>query len=194
MRRLMREITELKNNPPEGIRVVTSEENMLDLTGIVEGPGESLHTEIRVHKSSHLIPQSKHRTQAGISGCGSNLHTNSPLHRQNVRVILSCLITFIKYHPHRLVCNQDFPPKRLFRRRDLCEHVEEGLATVIWHRSHSRDNQMPPYLSQSRECSRRGSREAPLRGLRRVLFPREAYNKCPCHSSHTTSRISDAIY
>jgi len=36
----MREITELKHNPPEGIRVVTSEENMLDLTGIVEGPGE----------------------------------------------------------------------------------------------------------------------------------------------------------
>lgn len=44
MRRLMREITELKNTPPEGIRVVTSEENMLDLTGIVEGPGELLQT------------------------------------------------------------------------------------------------------------------------------------------------------
>ncbi|KAG2143898.1 ubiquitin-conjugating enzyme/RWD-like protein [Suillus cothurnatus] len=41
MRRLMREITELKNNPPEGIRVVTSEENMLDLTGIVEGPEQT---------------------------------------------------------------------------------------------------------------------------------------------------------
>jgi ubiquitin-conjugating enzyme E2 S len=40
----MREIVELKNTPPEGIRVVTSEENMLDLTGIVEGPGESLQT------------------------------------------------------------------------------------------------------------------------------------------------------
>jgi ubiquitin-conjugating enzyme E2 S len=44
----MREITELKNNPPEGIRVVTSEENMLDLTGIVEGPGGSLRIEIHV--------------------------------------------------------------------------------------------------------------------------------------------------
>ncbi|KIK45690.1 hypothetical protein CY34DRAFT_801312 [Suillus luteus UH-Slu-Lm8-n1] len=41
MRRLMREITELKNTPPEGIRVVTSEENMLDLTGIVEGPEQT---------------------------------------------------------------------------------------------------------------------------------------------------------
>jgi ubiquitin-conjugating enzyme E2 S len=40
----MREITELKNNPPEGIRVVTSEENMLDLTGIVEGPEQTPYT------------------------------------------------------------------------------------------------------------------------------------------------------
>ncbi|KAJ6501809.1 ubiquitin-conjugating enzyme/RWD-like protein [Mycena vulgaris] len=38
MRRLMREITQLKNSPPEGIRVQTSEDNMLDLTGIIEGP------------------------------------------------------------------------------------------------------------------------------------------------------------
>lgn len=38
MRRLMRELTELKNDPPEGIRVVTNEENMLDVTGIIEGP------------------------------------------------------------------------------------------------------------------------------------------------------------
>jgi hypothetical protein len=40
MRRLMREITELKNSPPEGIRISTSEDNMLDVTGIIEGPGE----------------------------------------------------------------------------------------------------------------------------------------------------------
>ncbi|TFK69183.1 hypothetical protein BDN72DRAFT_840802 [Pluteus cervinus] len=38
MRRLMRELTELRKNPPEGIRVQTSEEDMLDLTGIIEGP------------------------------------------------------------------------------------------------------------------------------------------------------------
>ncbi|KIJ61253.1 hypothetical protein HYDPIDRAFT_97009, partial [Hydnomerulius pinastri MD-312] len=38
MRRLMRELTELKNSPPEGIRIVTSDENMLDVTGIIEGP------------------------------------------------------------------------------------------------------------------------------------------------------------
>lgn len=40
MRRLMRELTELKKSPPEGIRVQTSEDNMLDVTGIIEGPGE----------------------------------------------------------------------------------------------------------------------------------------------------------
>ena len=35
----MRELTELRSNPPEGIRVVTNEENMLDVTGIIAGPG-----------------------------------------------------------------------------------------------------------------------------------------------------------
>jgi hypothetical protein len=30
---------ELKKSPPEGVRVVTSEDNMLDVTGIIEGPG-----------------------------------------------------------------------------------------------------------------------------------------------------------
>ncbi|KZT25002.1 hypothetical protein NEOLEDRAFT_1093400 [Neolentinus lepideus HHB14362 ss-1] len=38
LRRLMRELTELKTNPPEGIRVVTNEDNMLDVTGIIQGP------------------------------------------------------------------------------------------------------------------------------------------------------------
>jgi ubiquitin-conjugating enzyme E2 S len=38
MRRLMRELTELKNSPPEGIRVITSDDNMLDVSGIIEGP------------------------------------------------------------------------------------------------------------------------------------------------------------
>jgi len=38
MRRLMRELTELRTNPPEGIRAVTSDDNMLDVTGILQGP------------------------------------------------------------------------------------------------------------------------------------------------------------
>jgi len=37
----MKELNELRTNPPEGIRVVTNEDNMLDVTGIIEGPGES---------------------------------------------------------------------------------------------------------------------------------------------------------
>jgi ubiquitin-conjugating enzyme E2 S len=42
MRRLMREITQLRSDPPEGIRIVTDEENLLDVTGIIAGPGKSL--------------------------------------------------------------------------------------------------------------------------------------------------------
>ena len=42
MRRLMKELAELQANPPDGVRVVTNEENMLDVTGIIEGPGTPL--------------------------------------------------------------------------------------------------------------------------------------------------------
>ncbi|KAG7087358.1 hypothetical protein E1B28_013331 [Marasmius oreades] len=38
MRRLMREIGELKKSPPEGIRVQTSDDNLLDIIGIIQGP------------------------------------------------------------------------------------------------------------------------------------------------------------
>ncbi|RDB23816.1 Ubiquitin-conjugating enzyme E2 S-B [Hypsizygus marmoreus] len=38
MRRVMRELTELKMNPPEGIRIQMSDEDMLDVTGIIQGP------------------------------------------------------------------------------------------------------------------------------------------------------------
>ncbi|KAI9432182.1 ubiquitin-conjugating enzyme/RWD-like protein [Lactarius indigo] len=38
MRRLMRELKELRTSPPEGIRVQISEESVLDVVGIVEGP------------------------------------------------------------------------------------------------------------------------------------------------------------
>jgi hypothetical protein len=36
----MRELKELRTSPPEGIRVQLSEESVLDVVGIVEGPGE----------------------------------------------------------------------------------------------------------------------------------------------------------
>lgn len=35
----MKELNGLRTDPPEGIRVVTNEDNMLDVTGIIEGPG-----------------------------------------------------------------------------------------------------------------------------------------------------------
>lgn len=35
----MKELSELQNNPSEGIRVATNEHNMLDVTGIIKGPG-----------------------------------------------------------------------------------------------------------------------------------------------------------
>ncbi|KAF8809828.1 hypothetical protein BYT27DRAFT_7187097 [Phlegmacium glaucopus] len=38
MRRVMRELSDLEKNPPEGIRAQTSDEDMLDVTGIIEGP------------------------------------------------------------------------------------------------------------------------------------------------------------
>lgn len=40
VRRIMRELKDLEKNPPEGIRIQTNDEDMLDVTGIVEGPGE----------------------------------------------------------------------------------------------------------------------------------------------------------
>ena len=44
-RRLMRELKELRTSPPEGIRVQLSEESVLDLVGILEGPGMSFRDE-----------------------------------------------------------------------------------------------------------------------------------------------------
>ena len=39
-RRVVRELADLQKNPPEGIRIQTNEDNILDLTGIIEGPGK----------------------------------------------------------------------------------------------------------------------------------------------------------
>lgn len=37
-RKIVKEISQLRNEPPEGIRIRTNEENMLDVTGIIAGP------------------------------------------------------------------------------------------------------------------------------------------------------------
>ena len=43
MRRLMKELAQLRTDPPEGIRIVMPEDNMLQVTGIIEGPGMPLN-------------------------------------------------------------------------------------------------------------------------------------------------------
>lgn len=55
MRRLMREIAELQSNPPEGIRVVAGDDNMLDVTGIIEGPGALWSSSTRVLQLTTLF-------------------------------------------------------------------------------------------------------------------------------------------
>ena len=45
MRRFMRELKDLRSSPPEGVRVQLSEESVLDLVGIIEGPGMSFRGE-----------------------------------------------------------------------------------------------------------------------------------------------------
>ncbi|KAH8112040.1 ubiquitin-conjugating enzyme/RWD-like protein [Phellopilus nigrolimitatus] len=37
----MKELMQLRNEPPEGIRIVTPDDNMLDITGIIEGPADT---------------------------------------------------------------------------------------------------------------------------------------------------------
>ena len=81
----MRELTELKTNPPEGIRVVTNEDNMLDVLGIIQGPGTR---PVRSSFSStHMLRQRVHRTPAAISMSNSALQTNSLLPLQSVRAL-----------------------------------------------------------------------------------------------------------
>jgi len=58
----MRELSELENNPPEGIRVQTSDEDMLDVTGIIEGPGASISINL---SNSPLISSTEGTPYAG---------------------------------------------------------------------------------------------------------------------------------
>jgi hypothetical protein len=61
MRRLMRELKELRTSPPEGIRVQLSEESVLDLVGIIEGPGMSFRDEaFRRHRIDVFLQRVRH--------------------------------------------------------------------------------------------------------------------------------------
>ncbi|KAF7331590.1 Ubiquitin-conjugating enzyme e2 [Mycena kentingensis (nom. inval.)] len=67
MRRLMKEITQLKSDsPPDGIRIRCSEDNMLDLTGIIEGPGALLPVRVLTKVDAEL--------EAGTPYAGGYFH------------------------------------------------------------------------------------------------------------------------
>jgi ubiquitin-protein ligase len=64
MRRLMRELKELRTSPPEGIRIQLNEESVLDVFGIIEGPGEprrrgTLYPPSGIDASSQRVPHTK---------------------------------------------------------------------------------------------------------------------------------------
>lgn len=149
MRRLMREITELRNNPPEGIRVVANEENMLDLTGIVEGPGESFNT-LDTRLKLRFIYAAEQTPYAG-----GYFRVRFQFTQEFPAAPPKCTRHFYRFLPwlipclHRLVYNQNISPERLVGRRDLCKHAEEGLASVIRNLVHPCDHQVPPHLSKS---------------------------------------------
>jgi len=74
-----------------------------------------------------------------ISGSSSSSQKNFRPHHQNVRYgISSCSARLISVR--RLVCDQNISPKCFKRRRNLCQHVEEGLEITIWRWSYSGDN------------------------------------------------------
>ena len=86
----MRELNELQTNPLEGIRIVTSEENMLDVTGIIQGPGEydsaiCWFVSDRLHVV--LWPQRVLLMQAGTSASNSTSHQSSQPHHRNVNIL-----------------------------------------------------------------------------------------------------------
>lgn len=61
MRKLMRELALFRTSPPEGLRVVSSDEDILDITGIIAGPGKCL-------------PQSIIRSMLSRSTCWADLN------------------------------------------------------------------------------------------------------------------------
>jgi len=82
MRRLMREVATLRTSPPDGLRIVTSDEDMLDIIGVIAGPGkpistlpvkyltyEQTSTQTRGHTIRGRIFPSQVPVHGGIPGC-----------------------------------------------------------------------------------------------------------------------------
>lgn len=122
MRRLMRELAQLKNEPLEGIRVAHPEDNMLDVTGIIEGPGACNNRVLAVHTRaladgllSVVFLQLARPTKAATSESSSTSRRSSPRRRQNVRLPRFPPTTFLHFAlpdpPHSLFSFE--PPHRL---------------------------------------------------------------------------------
>lgn len=83
----MRELAELRTNPPEGIRVVTNEDNMLDVTGIIEGPGAHPQSSIPSYLGlQRVLMQRARRMREDTLGLGSSSRRSSPPRHRNVRM------------------------------------------------------------------------------------------------------------
>lgn len=159
----MRELNELRKNPPEGIRIQTNEEDMLDVTGVIEGPGKCCfcspvspelvrHGQVtklgRVGPSSFQLElrlsvltsslQKERRMPEGTLKCGSALQNNSPPLPRNVSLVASIFLRPL-ISEFRLVCHQDLPSQCRPHRRNLCEHSQEGLEVDIRRRTHPCD-------------------------------------------------------
>ena len=101
----MRELSELEKNPPEGIRVQTSDEDMLDLTGLIEGPGMSLilwhYTAVLTNDRGHTIRgrllQGQIPVHGRVSSCSSKMFVF-------IRAFMSP-ISVLTHLTRRLVCH-----------------------------------------------------------------------------------------
>ena len=93
----MRELSELRTSPPDGIRVVVNEDNMLDVTGIVEGPGKPVLERFAILYTPLTrriaLLQRARRMRVATLGLGSTSRKSSPLPRQNVRISYRAMLT-----------------------------------------------------------------------------------------------------
>jgi ubiquitin-protein ligase len=143
MRRVMRELSELKKSPPEGIRIQTSDEDMLDVTGIIEGPGE--YNKWRVDTRRVQVERWLTTDLEGTPYAGGYFRVKFKFTEEFPAAPPKCTffvlaeLTFVVDLFGRLVRDQNLPPKCVKLGRDLCQHVEERLEIDLWDRTHTRD-------------------------------------------------------
>ena len=95
MRRLLRELKELRTSPPEGIRVQLSEESVLDVVGIIEGPGES--------STIYLVQTRVDACCRGHTYQGGYFHVKFEFTEEFPAAPPRCMISFCVYRPTVLI-------------------------------------------------------------------------------------------